>query len=255
MYSAIERDQSVWNQMVFYLFERRYGWSDGLGKWFSKQQYFVYFNTPIASAEHSRDTSSSHTRKQICEALDLLIADLKQLPINDEALEALAQAAPASALPLVRNQLYLHALDWLKRRGIPPRPAAACGASGGGPAGPISPAAAEQRGGLGPAAFAAVRRLVILGLTDVWSATRKACAGRLAAVALLLDGPQLDSLAAGLLDRYQQAAGCRRIPGQPAAAADPAPVCSDLAGGVAGHGLADPGRGLGLAHGRRAPLA
>ena len=122
---------------------------------------------------------------------------MRQIPVDEQLLEALAQAAPSSALPLVRNHLYMHTFDWLKRRGVSYRRKST-----------------EKHGehdtesccgGLSALAFSSVRRLVIFGLTDVWSATRKGCAGRLAAIALLLNRVQLESLAAGLLDRYQQA--------------------------------------------------
>jgi hypothetical protein len=160
-----------------------------------------------------------HSRKKICDALDALIFELKQIIIDEQILEALAHAAPSSAMPLVRNHLYLHALDWLKRKGNPFRHHKAAGAFG-------DHETESNCGGLSTGAFSSLRRLSILGLTDVWSATRKGCAGRLAAISLLLDGTQLESLAAGLLDRYQQASASAA-----AASAESLPSSSPSAGG------------------------
>ena len=135
-------------------------------------------------ADHGRPAAFEKNKKTLCELLDKMLYELLQQRLQARFLTAFVLAAPMSPKPLVRNYLYLHVFDWLKRQ-----------------KGRSDEAFSSRFG----ACFPILQELVLLGLTDVWSATRKSCAQRLSSMGPLLTNPQLGALFTAVLDRYRAA--------------------------------------------------
>jgi hypothetical protein len=90
--------------------------------------------------------------------------------------------APASQKPVVRQRCYLFALDWIKRQAN---------------ADDFEARAADLED--------LMQKLIISGLTDVWSATRKVCAQRFKSIGQLLTLEQQAGLFRRLLDAWTDA--------------------------------------------------
>jgi hypothetical protein len=117
-------------------------------------------------------------KKKINETLEQLLVALKKLPLSSQALQALSRAAPTSQKPVVRQRAYLHVFEWIKRQG-----------SDG------NLQAIDE-------ALPTIQKIIVMGLTDVWSATRKACAEKLCGFAAMLSVSQIESLFQCILDAY-----------------------------------------------------
>ena len=161
----ILKEQQYLNRFTFYLFERRYGWSE----------HSIHLDPSAPGHSHSNTGRSSSLgieskfKGQINELLDdLLKWYICQTSLSEKLLKSLTYAlSKASNFPVVRNQTLIHILDWLK-------------------------VAAKK--GFEPTTFVLVKNFIVTGLTDVWSAIRNACATRLSRIIDSFTIPQLESL-------------------------------------------------------------
>ncbi|XP_028392463.1 uncharacterized protein LOC114517020 [Dendronephthya gigantea] len=161
------KEQECLNKFTFYLFERRYGWSEHL----------IHLDSAIAKEGSGHSCSGrssslgieSKSKGRINELLDdLLKWYICQKGLSVNLLKSLTHTlSKASNFPVVRNQTLIHILDWLK-------------------------VAAKE--GFEPTTFSLVKDLIVTGLTDVWSAIRNACAARLSRIIDSFTIPQLEHL-------------------------------------------------------------
>lgn len=151
-------DQEQLNIFTFYLFERRYGWSE-----YISHADLVGSGKDVVSRPDSRTgrggsfNTESKLKGRLNELLDEFLKwYLCQSKLSKKLLRSLSSAVTkASNLPVVRNQTIVHILDWLK---------------------------VMARKGFEPSTFSLVKNFIVAGLTDVWSAIRNACAGRLSRI-------------------------------------------------------------------------
>lgn len=121
-------------------------------------------------------------KRKINDSIDKLLIIIKKLRLTSPAFVAIAKGAPTWKKPVVRQRAYLHMFEWVKKK--------ASTSSG-----------AEQIDAVMPT----LERVVMDGLTDVWSATRKATAEKLHGFACYLSLDQLERIFECILERYSQA--------------------------------------------------
>mmetsp|Transcript_3829 Transcript_3829/g.14193 ORF Transcript_3829/g.14193 Transcript_3829/m.14193 type:complete len:578 (-) Transcript_3829:237-1970(-) len=145
-------------------------------------------------------------------ALDRALELLKCLPLSTALVTALARCAATTTRPVVRQQTFSYAFDWVKlwlsaadanaATAAAESAALFCGPDWGGEAEAEAAApavdAAARLGG--PCEFVSFKAIVVSGLSDVWSAIRKACATRLYGVVHHLPLRRVEALVAALVD-------------------------------------------------------
>ncbi|XP_067933195.1 uncharacterized protein [Watersipora subatra] len=135
---------------VHYIFKRRYGWSEVAG---TGQTLTVQRISSIGS--YSKDESLMKSR--LIELLDEFLKWLLCQRFSHELISSLGHTVHlAMSYPVIRKQAFIHILEWFKN---------AC-------------TKFEEE-----LFFESSKSLIILGLTDVWSAIRSACSSRLNAIA------------------------------------------------------------------------
>ncbi|XP_064639855.1 uncharacterized protein LOC135495320 [Lineus longissimus] len=153
--------QEELNRFTHYLFERRYGWSEGLQA-DGKKPRIRRLGSVVTSLGDEKTYKSS-----INEVLDDFIRWYKHQPISSGMVECLkCSISEAVDKPVVRNQTYVHIMEWLRTR--------------------LQDLDTEENFGL-------VKNLIISGLTDVWSKIRNSCASRLSPVVERLPVMALES--------------------------------------------------------------
>ena len=157
--AELEMGEQEWTQLVSYVFERRYGWSEGAD----------------GSDERAMDSVDGRSKNKINETLDRLLSWLKEHPLSRPIFQAFVLVAPASQKPVVRQRCYLHLLDWVKRQSA------------------IGFEALEDL----------LHKALVSALTDVWSATRKACAQRFKSMGQLFTLEQQQGIVHALLDAWE----------------------------------------------------
>eukprot|EP00899_Mesostigma_viride_P012136 jgi/Mesvir1/20923/Mv07994-RA.1 len=158
--------------------------------------------------------SPAAVERELIKALDTLLVALKRQPLSRHLLDVLAFVVVNSGKPAVRDHTLRLAFDWLDYlvgtlQGLPEDVRARLQLTvalsvennyprGGGPlplGGPFYPLATS------PAVAGALVRLVLAGLTDVWSAIRKACAARVGKLAPAMPPAVVEALVGALLAR------------------------------------------------------
>ncbi|XP_060566590.1 uncharacterized protein LOC132725472 isoform X3 [Ruditapes philippinarum] len=153
--------QDCLDKFTCYLFDRRFGWSetdteDG------RRVRRMSCSGATKSAGNSKQKAALNTM------LDSLIKWFMYQELNQPLLLALKYTIKQTAsMPVVRNRAVIHTLDWCKSN-------------------------AEQL--CDTSFFQDIHDLVILSITDVWSAIRNACAGRLGPVAANLNLENVQTL-------------------------------------------------------------
>jgi hypothetical protein len=135
-----------------------------------------------AVLEDSMYEAQREAKRKINDSIDRLLLLIKKLHLTSPCFVAIARGAPTWKKPVVRQRAYLHCLEWVKKK---------AGTSSG----------TEQLDQVMPT----LERLVVDGLTDVWSATRKATAEKLHSFASLMTLEQLGRIFVCIFDRYSQA--------------------------------------------------
>lgn len=168
--------QSDLENFTFYLFERRFGWSEYASSTdFEDDDHGFEKNTSRrASACSLRVLEETKFKGRINELLDEFLRWYVAQPVlSVRLLESLKYAIlQANAMPVVRNQTFVHVMDWLKH---------------------------TTDCGLNDAVFTLAKDLIVLGLTDVWSAIRNTCVARLSPVLDHLDITQMEVLFTSLI--------------------------------------------------------
>ena len=135
-----------------------------------------------AVLEDSMYEAQREAKRKINDSIDRLLLLIKKLNLTSPCFVAIARGAPTWKKPVVRQRAYLHCLEWVKKK---------AGTSSG----------TEQLDKVMPT----LERLVVDGITDVWSATRKATAEKLHSFASLMTLEQLGRIFVCIFDRYSQA--------------------------------------------------
>jgi len=149
-------------QFSLYAFARRYGWSENE-------------ISNRGAAFSSQATSFTDEKRKLNDVLDGFIASFKLCALNETVLGALEFVCLASSTKhVVREQTFKHFFEMLK-----------CNL--------LSRNESTSEQGC-PSSFKLVKDLMLLGVTDVWSAVRKMCANKLYAVADMFDADQLAEL-------------------------------------------------------------
>lgn len=143
------------DEFTFYLFERRFGWSEFTAN--------IDDGEPVAQEHLDRGGLSGSVRIQdeskfkgkLNELLDEFLKwYLSQGKLSVSLLKSFKFAAlKAHNMPVVRNQTFVHVMDWLKR--------------------------ASSVDGINGKVFPLVVDVVLAGITDIWSAIRNACVAKL----------------------------------------------------------------------------
>ncbi|XP_074644937.1 uncharacterized protein LOC141901529 [Tubulanus polymorphus] len=166
--SSLCLNQSDLNKFTSYLFQRRYGWSEGYKE--VKQVRIRRMNRINSVVATSIDEVKY--KPPLNDVLDDFIKWYKFQDINDLLIEAFKFTVnSASQKPMVRNQTFVHVMEWLKKT-------------------------SDQ---LNTDNFPRVESLLITGMTDIWSAIRNICASRLGPVVEKLTIPSLQSFFSHLI--------------------------------------------------------
>ncbi|XP_065064190.1 uncharacterized protein LOC135690531 isoform X2 [Rhopilema esculentum] len=171
------QSKSHLKQLVFYLFERRFGWSehDTLDEGSKKLQEPSFRPSASNSSPHHRFRSGtlhiseeSRIKKMLNTKLDELIALFEtEETISCQILDAYAYALiEARSLPVVRSQLFCHIFNWLTT-------------------------ITTDEMTIVDNVFQSVKSIIIAGVTDVWSAIRNNTVTRMMA---LLESLSVDHL-------------------------------------------------------------
>eukprot|EP01137_Pigoraptor_chileana_P033797 Opistho-2@25290 len=123
------------------------------------------------------DASGARTKRRLNDLLDRCVAYLRAQAPEAPLLVAFEHCiTEVAAKPVVRNQTYVHLMEWFRQ----------CGQS-------------EDLRVAMSANAAVVERLVVQGLTDVWSAIRSGCMSRVGGVLDVMDLTQLERFYSALV--------------------------------------------------------
>ncbi|XP_048576620.1 uncharacterized protein LOC5501449 isoform X2 [Nematostella vectensis] len=144
--------QDELNTFTFYLFERRFGWSEYLTME-DLGENLENLEGRSSSASSVKVPDDTRCKGQLNDLLDEFLKWYLAQNLSLKLLESFQHSiSQASSMPVVRNQTFVHVMDWLKQT-------------------------CDQ--GFSPTVFPIVKSLIVSGITDVWSAIRNTCIARL----------------------------------------------------------------------------
>ncbi|XP_070575993.1 uncharacterized protein [Ptychodera flava] len=136
-----------------YLFERRYGWSEALNKENKLECSHGLGSQPTCPTSEE----DVLLKGRLNDLLDDFLKWYFCQPVNPQLLESLKHTiVKASSFPVVRNQTFVHVMEWLK---VNAHDSARISES-----------------------FDLIKDIMVCGLTDIWSAIRNACVARLSPI-------------------------------------------------------------------------
>ncbi|XP_022803924.1 uncharacterized protein LOC111341234 isoform X4 [Stylophora pistillata] len=156
------------DSFTFYLFERRFGWSeftaniDGLHA--EADEHLVR----RGSSGSVRIQDESKFKAKLNELLDEFLKwYLAQVNLTGNLLKSFKYTVTkAHNMPVVRNQTFVHIMDWLKL--------------------------ASSVNGVDSKVFPLVKDVVLAGITDIWSAIRNTCVAKFSKLLELFTMPQVE---------------------------------------------------------------
>lgn len=143
------------DSFTFYLFERRFGWSEFTANLDDLHTEADEHLVRRGSSGSARIQDESKFKAKLNELLDEFLKwYLAQVNLTENLLSSFKYAvAKAHNMPVVRNQTFVHIMDWLKL--------------------------ASSDNGVDSKVFPLVKDVVLAGITDIWSAIRNTCVAKL----------------------------------------------------------------------------
>ncbi|KAL9974515.1 hypothetical protein ACROYT_G011559 [Oculina patagonica] len=156
------------DSFTFYLFERRFGWSEYTANLDDCYSVADEHLGRRGSSGSLRIQDESKFKAKLNELLDEFLKwFLAQAKLTAHLLKSFKYTvAKASNMPVVRNQTFVHVMDWLKL--------------------------ASSENGVNSNAFPLVKDVIIAGITDIWSAIRNTCVAKLSRFLELFTLPQVE---------------------------------------------------------------
>ncbi|XP_020619651.1 uncharacterized protein LOC110057405, partial [Orbicella faveolata] len=163
------------DSFTFYLFERRFGWSEYTA---NLDDYYSVADEHLGrrgSSGSLRMQDESKFKGKLNELLDEFLKwFLAQAKLTEHLLKSFKYTvAKANNMPVVRNQTFVHIMDWLKL--------------------------ASSENGVNSKVFPLVMDIIIAGITDIWSAIRNTCVAKLSKFLELFTLPQLEDFYGSLV--------------------------------------------------------
>ncbi|KAL5022616.1 hypothetical protein ScPMuIL_001771 [Solemya velum] len=161
----VAEDQVVLNKFTCYVFDRRYGWSEVIGDRRVRR---------LSSTGATVRTQNKCQKAEINDILDIFIRWFFCHSVSCGLLKAFKYTLKTvCSMPVVRNRTVIHIMDWLKHN---------------------TTHLTE------PSLAGPLIDLVILSITDVWSAVRVSCSSRLGPIASALSSDSLEDLTSKLIE-------------------------------------------------------
>lgn len=219
--ACLFRTQGQLDTLVALLLDRRFGGIErGALDTSSTAAHAAPAGTPTGGSGSGPDSSSQSGAVNTAAgstdvvelALDRALELLKCLPPSTPLVTALARCASSTTRPVVRQQTFSYFFDWLKLW--------LTWADGAASTSPVADSASLFKGAswgdasemaamdspllesdlAGPCEFLSLKALIVTGLSDVWSAIRKACATRLYGVVHHLPLRRVEAMVSALVD-------------------------------------------------------
>ncbi|KAL3860307.1 hypothetical protein ACJMK2_010446 [Sinanodonta woodiana] len=157
--SSLSQDQL--NKFTCYIFERRFGWSETDTEKGNRVRRLSSTGTTLSAGDRQQKSILNNH-------FDCLIRWYLHQDLNKALLKATEYTIKKmSAMPVIRNRAVIHLMDWLKKNSDQ----------------------LKDRD-----LFPQIQDLIVMSLTDVWSAIRNACTIRLTGLALSFDLQDVESL-------------------------------------------------------------